>query len=286
MARIPIALIPLNMSKMNVHPITEIFPMMQEDELAELADDIKANGLINPIVVDANGILIDGRNRLEACRRVGVQPIFQTLDGIDPVAFILSSNDKRRHMSKGQRAMIAAKVRLLLNNKSTTNAAAEIGVAQAYVAKASIVLEFAPDLADQVIAGNKSLNEAYTEAQKRKEDSQTDESRIARLRKEAPDLADQIAEEKLTITEAIGALNARDAERCEQEIQEREAKTRATRLFAATVALFDPRMMNADQAASDLLEMIDPKLSEENLSIERIRQAFSVFKTIVSNWKE
>jgi hypothetical protein len=50
--------------------------------------------------------------RLKACRRAGVpKPQFQKLNGIDPVAFIFSSNDKRRHMTKGQRAMIAPKVR-------------------------------------------------------------------------------------------------------------------------------------------------------------------------------
>ena len=50
-------------------------------------------------------------------------------------------------MTKGARAMVAAKVReLLKNNKSTTVAAKEAGVAQAYVAQASIVLEYAPEL--------------------------------------------------------------------------------------------------------------------------------------------
>ena len=46
-------------------------------------------------------------NRLEACRRAEVEPRFEQLDGVDPIVFILSSNDKRRHMTKGQRAMIA-----------------------------------------------------------------------------------------------------------------------------------------------------------------------------------
>ena len=35
-------------------------------------------------------------------------------DRADPVAFILSSNDRRRHMNKGQRAMIAARISIVI----------------------------------------------------------------------------------------------------------------------------------------------------------------------------
>jgi hypothetical protein len=48
-------------------------------------------------------MLIDGRNRREACRRAGIVPDYVLLDGADPVAYILSANINRRHMSKGQR---------------------------------------------------------------------------------------------------------------------------------------------------------------------------------------
>jgi len=50
--------------------------MMSDNELAELAADIKANGLIHAIVVDKNGVLIDGRNRLRACELASVEPVF------------------------------------------------------------------------------------------------------------------------------------------------------------------------------------------------------------------
>jgi ParB-like chromosome segregation protein Spo0J len=35
-------------------------------------NDIKANGLIHPGVVDKDGVLIDGRNRAGACEIVGI----------------------------------------------------------------------------------------------------------------------------------------------------------------------------------------------------------------------
>jgi hypothetical protein len=53
----------------------------------------------------------------------------------------------RRHMPKGQRAMVAAKVRLLFN-RSIPVSAKTAGVSQQYVGFASIVLQYRPDLAD------------------------------------------------------------------------------------------------------------------------------------------
>src|ERR671922_924857 len=98
-----------NIFNIAVHPAADAFPMMEEEELDELASDIKANGLQQPLIIDKlNGSpqLIDGRNRREACRRVGIVPDYVLLDGQDPVAYILSANINRRHLSKGQRAIV------------------------------------------------------------------------------------------------------------------------------------------------------------------------------------
>lgn len=50
-------------------------------------------------------MLVDGRNRLEACKRAGVKPSTVTLNGEDPTAYIISANLHRREMTKGQKAM-------------------------------------------------------------------------------------------------------------------------------------------------------------------------------------
>jgi hypothetical protein len=86
--------------------VAALFPMMSEEELDDLAADSKANGLIHAVVVDADGQVIDGRNRLEACRRAGVDPRDELLNGADPRRYILSQNAARRHMSKGQLALV------------------------------------------------------------------------------------------------------------------------------------------------------------------------------------
>ena len=66
-----------------VHPAADIFPMMSDDELQKLGEDIKASGLKHPIIfqnTDNNGdeILLDGRNRLEAMERAGIRSEYMT----------------------------------------------------------------------------------------------------------------------------------------------------------------------------------------------------------------
>lgn len=136
-----------------VHPVAQMFPMMSDEELDDLASDIRENGLVHPIVIDGEGMLIDGRNRLEACRRAKVEPEWTVFDGDDPVAFILSSNVNRRHLSKGQQAMAVARARVFATNTSQAQAAKQAGLDRTRVVYASVVLEYAPEYADRVLAG-------------------------------------------------------------------------------------------------------------------------------------
>lgn len=91
------------------HPLAEIFPMLPEAEIAELADDIVTYGQRVPIVL-LDGMVLDGRNRLAACRFADVEPVFEDYDGDDPLGFVLSHNLHRRHLTESQRAMVAAKL--------------------------------------------------------------------------------------------------------------------------------------------------------------------------------
>ncbi|HZU76721.1 MAG TPA: plasmid replication/partition related protein, partial [Dehalococcoidia bacterium] len=103
-------------------------------------------------MLDAEGTLIDGRNRLRACQIAGVAPTFTTLAGHDPVAYILGANVSRRHLSKGQAAMAVALT--CLETKRPQRAAADAaGVNAGRVGQAAVVCSYAPELAEQVMAG-------------------------------------------------------------------------------------------------------------------------------------
>ena len=95
--------------ELNYHPLADIFPLIDEAESDMLAEDIAANGLLEPIVL-YNGLILDGRNRYRACLKVGIRPETVNYEGIDPAAYVISLNLRRRHLNESQRAMVAAKV--------------------------------------------------------------------------------------------------------------------------------------------------------------------------------
>ncbi len=95
--------------KYAAHPFADLFPMMSDDEIQELADDIAAKGQKEPIYLIGN-LILDGRNRHKACEIAGVKPWYQQYTGDDPLGHVVSGNLRRRHMSESQRAMVAAKL--------------------------------------------------------------------------------------------------------------------------------------------------------------------------------
>ena len=67
------------MKKYEIHPAATIFPMMTEEEYQGLKNDIAENGQREPVVV-WNDLLIDGRNRMQACIELDREPRVAELD--------------------------------------------------------------------------------------------------------------------------------------------------------------------------------------------------------------
>lgn len=161
---------------MKAHPYADQFPMLGEDELAELVESIRANGLRNPIVVTTDGLILDGRNRAAACEAAGIEPTTVVYEGDDLAEYVIDCNVTRRNMTTGARAMSTALVlaadgrreggrwkRDSLTNGSSSDSADDSAWLKA-LRQAGVVLDYRPDLAPFVVDGTATLHDAYQQA--------------------------------------------------------------------------------------------------------------------------
>ena len=184
-----------------VHPFADEFPRIEGEEFKSLVDDIKRNGLVEPIkLTHDKSTIVDGRNRYNACIEGTVDARFESLPEFYTdemiVDFILSKNKERRHMSAGQLSMLAlayekmygaeAKKRQVKGRpvqpkgeelvadrrqrKSSDKAAKKVGASARGVQRAKAVQEAAPSLALEVKAGTTSLDAAYKQVKKQEKD--------------------------------------------------------------------------------------------------------------------
>jgi len=181
----------------DTHPAADVFPLLTGAAFVALVEDILANGLREPIVL-CDGTILDGRSRLLACRKAGVEPRFETFDG-DPWLFVWSENVERRHLEPGTRAVYRLKWEAERNqwderwrerkeaadearsesqkarpkenvvsnvandvpDHAHVELAHEAGVSPRTAQKAILVRSEAPELFDAVADGKVSLNRAY-----------------------------------------------------------------------------------------------------------------------------
>ena len=93
-----------------VHDACKSVLMISAEDFNRLVQSIEQDGLLDPVRINRDGVLLDGRCRLCALHVLGI-PIsedeIETSD-LDPWK-VASSNEARRHLTKGQKNMVAAK---------------------------------------------------------------------------------------------------------------------------------------------------------------------------------
>jgi len=175
------------MSLYEFHEAANLFPLLAGEEFDALVADIRAHGQLEPIVLYDNMIL-DGRNRYLACQQLGIEPKVSIYRGtLSPVEFVISRNLHRRHLTASQRAVLALDVLPQLEAeakqrqgtrtdlvetippssiKSRDQAAQLTAVNPHYVSDAKAIQQKAPQLLEQVRAGELTIPEAKREIRK------------------------------------------------------------------------------------------------------------------------
>lgn len=154
----------------DIHPAAELFPLMGEDDLKELAKDIEKRGLeVDPIFITGNDgrlTLVDGRNRLDAMERLGYE-----IDGdaddlhwvrgetrlplglarreagaTDPYELVLSLNVHRRHLTTAQKSKLIKDVLRAQPEKSNNAIAKAVKVDDKTVAARRKELEASSEI--------------------------------------------------------------------------------------------------------------------------------------------
>jgi ParB-like chromosome segregation protein Spo0J len=182
---------------MEFHPIANVWPLLDDDKLQELVDDIRKNGQLVPIWL-YEGKVLDGRNRWTACRIAGVEPKTKEYAGDEPTAFAVAMNDRRRHMGKGQLGAVAVELLPFFEKdaksryektvgrprksvekvppisapqpKAREEAAKSVGVNDRYVSDAKKVKQEAPEVFEKLKAGKITMQDAKREVAKKPTD--------------------------------------------------------------------------------------------------------------------
>lgn len=95
---------------MKNHPISEAFPLMEQEEFGDLIGAMKQRGFDpkHPVVT-FRGMILDGRNRWQAAKQAGIEAKTVEFTGSleDALRFVIAENVVRRHLSQSQKATVA-----------------------------------------------------------------------------------------------------------------------------------------------------------------------------------
>ena len=250
---------------------------MADETYQALLADIQAHGLKEPIWT-YQGTIIDGRHRYLACQQLGIEPTFREWQGSGSlIAFAVSLNLQRRHLTSSQKAIVALEIEKHLAGEARRNMSAGGGDKKSGFQRLGNPIEVPVHAAKQA-ASLAGTNHQYI----------VDAKTIVR---QAPELKERILNGALTIPEAKTLAKLPDTQRAEavRMMTAGEVKTakaavleikKATVEAQAHTAPSKPRIALAswetwlaEQAPCDLL-LTDPPYSTDVTNIASFAQAW------------
>jgi hypothetical protein len=256
------------MRTMNTHWVADMYPL-NEDDVAALAEDIKANGQIAPILALKDGRIIDGRNRWLACHKAGAEPVVEIInpDGEEVAeeklfSMATSCNSMRRDMTTSLRACLAAEAWKKLFPDENRGAHKKDGarspkvdfstfahqtfkVGKSYAKQALAILNHDPS-GELLAQAKASLSDAYRIYEQEKI-QRLKERENREILDRHPDLKEQVAN-GMSVEEALVLCRHREAERLQHEealLRRRASIVEAIRAFQQMAHMHDD--LNAEE---------------------------------------
>lgn len=162
-------------------------PEMSDNEYKLLKEDIEANGLLNPLII-YNREIYDGRHRYRAAKELSIDvPVIYADGREDAKRMAISNNRHRRHLSKHQYAMMAAKDIKASNKKMTIKESPYIVngyVSESYVKRCLRIIKDGADYVNDVFNGKKTIEEVIAEMNKKNTKQNKEDSLIFKKAKE------------------------------------------------------------------------------------------------------
>jgi site-specific DNA-methyltransferase (adenine-specific) len=241
------------------HPACLLFPRLNEEDLQSLADDIRQNGLLNPIVT-LNGEILDGRNRLAACKVARVKARFVEWDGEgSPLAWVVAVNLVRRHLTASQRAVVAFDLLPLLEAEAKERQRQSRGRGK----KVAKDLATSSGKASQIAARITKTNSAYVE-------------KIKAINRKAPEIVTEIKSGRMAISEAV-RLAMIDVEQRQKVIAlaHKEPNEPVKRIIRRVLAASTPKATASTSHkkpsieiwCGDCLELMKKRIDDKSISV-------------------
>lgn len=270
--------------------LSELVPEMTRPEYSNFIDSVKLSGIQTPIHIRTDLTILDGRHRVRACKQLGIKQIdviVHDLDKSQSINFVRDTAIERRNLTSAQRIDIILRSSDLIDEivgqaksnqgkrNDITSGSAEPEVEKetnvklaelANTSKASVqrmkkVKNDSPELYEQVVKGEKTINGAYNEL-----------PTTVTPKKSSEYPSHQKPTTKLTIPEP-------------EPMTEDE---KATLYASANLNLNFNQIIHyvADNSEEKIYEAIENKYKEDADFMNKADKAFSVISKLLNSYKE
>lgn len=213
-----------------VHEVVTWFPEIGDEEFTALVENVREQGFQQEVVATTDGVLVDGRHRLQVAWIIGRDPTIRRVPIVDPYLWALNANLHHRHLSKSQQVAIGSRYAEHLSSTRTA------GRPPKDTKGTEIIPVVLPELSmsGDDTASRPSSSEMDQAAQTPGEAveiaadmvgvSASQIKKFNRVKREAPDLVADVQSGAMTLDAAVKEVNKRAKAKAKNQPEDEEVK--------------------------------------------------------------